>query len=104
MTVHTAIPTQPNGGNHTPEFTESSRTPEAHAAAMRVAKGLALVGTRVLDDAAFFQEVCTFSIEGCNSILGWMLIFSISQVRKSFKKSKKDEPPERWGSAGSSRS
>ncbi|KAL5537215.1 hypothetical protein ACEPAF_1038 [Sanghuangporus sanghuang] len=55
-----AIPTQPNGGNHTPEFTQSSRTPEAYAAAMRVAKGLALVGIRVLDDSTFFKQVSTF--------------------------------------------
>ncbi|KAL5512898.1 hypothetical protein ACEPAH_3296 [Sanghuangporus vaninii] len=55
-----AIPTQPNGGNHTSEFTQSSRTPEAYAAAMRVAKGLALVGIRVLDDATFFKQVSTF--------------------------------------------
>ena len=61
--VHLAIPTQPNGGNHTPEFTESSRTPEAHATSMRVAKGLALVGIRVLDDTAFFKEVCIFSLD-----------------------------------------
>ncbi|OCB91848.1 hypothetical protein A7U60_g866 [Sanghuangporus baumii] len=58
--IHPAIPTQPNGGNHTPEFTQSSRTPEAYAAAMRVAKGLALVGIRVLDDSTFFKQVSTF--------------------------------------------
>ncbi|EJD38885.1 amidohydrolase [Auricularia subglabra TFB-10046 SS5] len=52
-----AIPTEPNGGNHTPAFTASARTKEAHAATLAVLKSLAMVGWRVLTDDAYFQEV-----------------------------------------------
>ncbi|EJD07264.1 uncharacterized protein FOMMEDRAFT_74213, partial [Fomitiporia mediterranea MF3/22] len=52
-----AIPTVPNGGNHTAEFTKAARTREAHDATMTVTKGLALVGVRALDDEAFFINV-----------------------------------------------
>ncbi|KAG6886099.1 hypothetical protein C0993_002618 [Termitomyces sp. T159_Od127] len=52
-----AIPTEPNGGNHTPKFTHAARTKEAHAAAIKVTKGLALTGLRVLSDELFFEEV-----------------------------------------------
>ncbi|RDB15781.1 Peptidase M20 domain-containing protein 2 [Hypsizygus marmoreus] len=54
-----AIPTEPNGGNHTPAFARSAATQEAHDATMKVTKGLALTGFRVLHDAAFFTEVKT---------------------------------------------
>ncbi|EPQ56574.1 amidohydrolase [Gloeophyllum trabeum ATCC 11539] len=54
---HYAIPTEPNGGNHTAAFTASARTPEAHAATLTVAKGLAMTGFRVLDDADFYAQV-----------------------------------------------
>ncbi|OBZ71071.1 Peptidase M20 domain-containing protein 2 [Grifola frondosa] len=52
-----AIPTEPNGGNHTPQFARAAATPEAHAAALTVAKGLAAVGMRVLDDGQFARAV-----------------------------------------------
>ncbi|KAH8116555.1 hypothetical protein DFH11DRAFT_1218867 [Phellopilus nigrolimitatus] len=52
-----AIPTVPNGGNHTIEFAKAARTPEAHAETLLVTKGLALVGVRALEDDAFFDEV-----------------------------------------------
>ena len=54
----TAIPTTEGGANHTPEFTKSAATPEAHRATLQVAKGLSAVGFRVLADNAFFAEVC----------------------------------------------
>ncbi|OCH85932.1 amidohydrolase [Obba rivulosa] len=52
-----AIPTEPNGGNHTPQFAKAAVQPEAHAAALKVAKGLAAVGFRFLDDEKFSREV-----------------------------------------------
>jgi len=52
-----AIPTQPNGGNHTPAFTASARTDEAHAATFVVTKGLAVTGLRVLTDEKYFADV-----------------------------------------------
>lgn len=52
-----AIPTEPNGGNHTPAFTASARTKAAHEAAMVVTRSLALVGWRVLTDDAFYAGV-----------------------------------------------
>ncbi|KAG6873513.1 hypothetical protein C0995_014781 [Termitomyces sp. Mi166 len=52
-----AIPTEPNGGNHTPMFTRAARTKEAHVATMKVTKGLALTGLRVLYDKLFFEKV-----------------------------------------------
>ncbi|KAH8093220.1 hypothetical protein BXZ70DRAFT_1036032 [Cristinia sonorae] len=48
---------QPNGGNHTPQFAETARTPESHEASMKVAKGLAMTAFRVIDDQAFFHQV-----------------------------------------------
>ena len=52
-----AIPTVPGGTNHTPEFTKSTATPEAHKATLNVAKALSAVGFRVLFDDHFFEEV-----------------------------------------------
>ncbi|KAJ7577107.1 hypothetical protein C8J56DRAFT_380072 [Mycena floridula] len=52
-----AIPTSPNGGNHTVAFATSAATKEAHDAAMTTSKGLALTGLRVLSDDAFFHRV-----------------------------------------------
>ena len=54
----TAIPTAEGGANHTPEFTKSAATSEAHHATLQVAKGLSAVGFRVLADNDFFAEVC----------------------------------------------
>jgi len=51
-----AIPTEPNGGNHTALFTKSARTKEAHAQVIKVIKGLAHTGLRVIDDDKFFKE------------------------------------------------
>ncbi|KAF9651736.1 hypothetical protein BDM02DRAFT_3154125 [Thelephora ganbajun] len=52
-----AIPTKPGGGNHTVGFTEAVRTKEAHEATLQVAKGLALVGFRIINDETFFYKV-----------------------------------------------
>ncbi|KAJ1306282.1 hypothetical protein OPQ81_010985 [Rhizoctonia solani] len=52
-----AIPTVPNGGNHTPEFTAAARTQEAHERTIIVSKGLATLGIRALLDKEFLQTV-----------------------------------------------
>ncbi|KIJ55711.1 hypothetical protein M422DRAFT_151213 [Sphaerobolus stellatus SS14] len=53
-----AIPTKPNGGNHTVLFTEAAATQASHDASIRVAKALAHAGFRVIDDDDFYQKVC----------------------------------------------
>lgn len=52
-----AIPTQPNGGNHSPAFADSARSTEAHKACMITTKALACTGFRVLEDKVFFMQV-----------------------------------------------
>ncbi|KAG1770747.1 amidohydrolase [Suillus occidentalis] len=52
-----AIPTRPNGGNHSPAFADSARTTEAHKACMITTKALACTGFRVLQDNEFFMRV-----------------------------------------------
>ncbi|KAF7970771.1 hypothetical protein HWV62_23118 [Athelia sp. TMB] len=52
-----AIPTEDNGGNHTPAFTESARTVEAHKVSLNVSKALAGVGIKVLMDEDFARKV-----------------------------------------------
>jgi len=52
-----AIPTEPNGGNHTPAFTSAAATLEAHQACLGVCKALALTGLRVIEDDQFYAEV-----------------------------------------------
>ncbi|KAG0709309.1 hypothetical protein DFH29DRAFT_978853 [Suillus ampliporus] len=52
-----AIPTLPHGGNHSPAFTDSARTTEAHKACMITTKALACTGFRVLEDGVFFKRV-----------------------------------------------
>ncbi|KAF8892143.1 hypothetical protein BD779DRAFT_1610312 [Infundibulicybe gibba] len=52
-----AIPTKPQGGNHTPAFADAAATQAAHDATMIVTKGLAHTGFRILDDTTFFQEM-----------------------------------------------
>lgn len=52
-----AIPTEPNGGNHSPSFAKSARTEAAHAATMVVTKGLALLSYHILCDDVFFAKV-----------------------------------------------
>jgi len=52
-----AIPTEPQGGNHTPAFAKAAATPEAHRATMAVTRGLAFTALRVLSDPSFFRQV-----------------------------------------------
>ncbi|KAJ8596037.1 hypothetical protein M405DRAFT_782165 [Rhizopogon salebrosus TDB-379] len=52
-----SIPTIPDGGNHTPGFTEAARSEASHNACLVVSKALAAVGMRVLTDEAFLQKV-----------------------------------------------
>jgi hypothetical protein len=52
-----AIPTESNGGNHTPAFASASATPAAHQACLEVCKALALTGIRVIKDDRFYAEV-----------------------------------------------
>ncbi|KAF5387294.1 hypothetical protein D9757_005802 [Collybiopsis confluens] len=52
-----AIPTEPNGKNHTPAFTKASATKEAHAANMISTRGLALTAIRIIQDDKLFQEM-----------------------------------------------
>lgn len=52
-----AIPTVPNGGNHTRAFAEAARAPEAHAITLNVAKGIAVTGLRIVTDERFCIKV-----------------------------------------------
>ncbi|KAJ7504386.1 hypothetical protein B0H11DRAFT_514896 [Mycena galericulata] len=52
-----AIPTEPNGGNHTIGFTKAAASQQAHDATMIVAKGLAHTAFRALRDDDFFNRV-----------------------------------------------
>lgn len=52
-----AIPTVTNGGNHTPAFAESARSTDAHKATMKVTKGLAWTGFRVIADDKLYEQV-----------------------------------------------
>ena len=61
------IPTQPNGGVHTPAFTDSAATAEAHQATLNVSKSLAAVSMRLLTDEAFLNEVST--VVGCRILI-----------------------------------
>lgn len=52
-----AIPTEPQGGNHTAAFAKAAISEAAHSATMAITKGLALTGYHVLTDSAFFNKV-----------------------------------------------
>ncbi|KAL4244405.1 peptidase M20A family protein [Abortiporus biennis] len=52
-----AIPTEKNGSNHTPQFSQSAKLPEAHEACIKISKGLAMTGLRVLADQQFSDQV-----------------------------------------------
>ncbi len=54
---HLAIPTEENGGNHTPGFTRAAATIEAHYACLDVSKALAATGVRMVIDDKFFKRV-----------------------------------------------
>ncbi|OCH92754.1 hypothetical protein OBBRIDRAFT_726149 [Obba rivulosa] len=59
------IPTEKNGGNHTPAFTAAVKTAEAHQACLDVSKALAATGVRVLIDDEFFGKVRKSFEEDC---------------------------------------
>ena len=50
------IPSEEGSSNHTPGFAEAARTPEAHSRAMKVAKGLAVIGAKFMIDENFAKE------------------------------------------------
>ncbi|KAJ7091359.1 hypothetical protein B0H15DRAFT_230660 [Mycena belliarum] len=52
-----AIPTEPNGGNHTIGFARAAATQAAHDATMLVTKGLAHTGFRALSNDDFYKQV-----------------------------------------------
>ncbi|KAJ7256675.1 peptidase M20, dimerization domain-containing protein [Mycena rebaudengoi] len=52
-----AIPTPPNGGNHTFGFTKAAASEEAHSATMIITKALAYTSFRVLRSDALFRLV-----------------------------------------------
>ncbi|KAK8854755.1 hypothetical protein IAR55_003494 [Kwoniella newhampshirensis] len=56
FTPNFAIPSPLGSGNHTAGFTESAGKPEAHRLAMKVAKGLAVIGAKFLSDDEFAKE------------------------------------------------
>ncbi|KAG9012199.1 hypothetical protein FRB94_006567 [Tulasnella sp. JGI-2019a] len=52
-----AIPTLPNGGNHTKLFADAAGTKEAHEATLPIIKALAITGFRILTDEVFLLKV-----------------------------------------------
>ena len=64
--IFLAIPTVPDGGNHTRDFAKAAKTIEAHNACLDVSKALTGCAVRVLLDDAFFEEV---SAESCRVLL-----------------------------------
>ncbi|KIJ20921.1 hypothetical protein PAXINDRAFT_66801, partial [Paxillus involutus ATCC 200175] len=79
-----AIPTEPNGGNHTPAFAVSARSTEAHKASMSVTKGLAWTGFRVIADNQFYERV---SDELLRRVYAWrQWCFSLARSEMIFKK------------------
>ncbi|KAJ3568027.1 hypothetical protein NP233_g5982 [Leucocoprinus birnbaumii] len=52
-----SIPTIPNGGNHTRQFTEAAATTQAHEQCLVASIALAGTGLRVLTDDDFYAEV-----------------------------------------------
>jgi len=57
----TAIPTEVNGGNHTPAFAKAVATIEVHNACLDLSKALAATG--VLADDEFFAKVRSAWVE-----------------------------------------
>ncbi|KAJ7178017.1 hypothetical protein C8R46DRAFT_888383, partial [Mycena filopes] len=53
-----AIPTVPDGGNHTSGFAKSAAIMSSHYACLDVSKALAATGVRVVIDDHFYSQVC----------------------------------------------
>ncbi len=51
------IPTVPNGGNHTIEFTKAAATPEAHKLTLDAAKGIAVAAFKMVVDDEYAKAV-----------------------------------------------
>ncbi|KAE9399553.1 hypothetical protein BT96DRAFT_965608 [Gymnopus androsaceus JB14] len=52
-----SIPTEPNGGNHTPAFAKAAKSKEAHAATMISTRALARTALRFLENDQLFGEM-----------------------------------------------
>jgi len=52
-----AIPTEEDGGNHTPAFTDAAASELAHEACLDVSKALAATALRVVLDEEFYRGV-----------------------------------------------
>lgn len=59
-----AIPTEPDGMNHTPKFTASARTMVAHQETLVTVKALALTGFRIIDDDQWFAKASSAMTDG----------------------------------------
>ena len=57
-----------NGSNHTPQFTEAARAPEAHEMTLTISKALAMTAFRVIQDDAFFQQVSGGDSNCCSAL------------------------------------
>lgn len=80
--IHIAIPTEPQGGNHTPAFARAAISQAAHDATMVITKALALTGYRVLSDFDFFCKVkyshpCRFSYANLHAMSGARFVRAI---------------------------
>jgi metal-dependent amidase/aminoacylase/carboxypeptidase family protein len=51
-----AIPTEPGVAMHNPRFAASARTEEAHVAAIKAAKGMAMLGLRMILDSQLAEQ------------------------------------------------
>ena len=58
-----AIPTVPDGGNHTPAFASAAATDEAYRATLDVAEALALTGARVVVDDDWYEKEVRIAFE-----------------------------------------
>jgi hypothetical protein len=82
-----AIPTEPQGGNHTAAFAKAAISEAAHSATMAITKGLALTGYRILTDTAFFDKVNEHSFPDRTLFLN--PIFALSRLKHLSNKAKR---------------
>jgi hypothetical protein len=79
-----SIPTVPDGGNHTRDFTNSAASIEAHQQCLVVSIALAGVGLRVLTDDTFYAVVLLPS-----DMIGAAVLTLLSRSGKHTKKMRK---------------
>ena len=85
-----AIPTVPQGGNHTKEFTNSARTIEAHNVTLTIVKALSMTAFRAVQDGGFYQEVPNWTfLSGLINAHN----FCPPQVKKAYLESRSTHPP-----------